>query len=228
MSILRSLQSKIQQLGVTELSKRTGISKMQIHRIVNGTSSPTLQTLEKIGSALGYELELRPTYKEELFRNDDKGLKQALAHYGAPLLVEGDKSPQRWPSLRQTVLRALERGREEPDINSVLPYFLNSNREDLDFAELARLTNEPRYLAYLLTVLFHITSERIYLEGLRCFSIPKGSQGKIPLIKQSLTKQQKKRLSQSKNKLAEMWGFMTLDSIDSIQNRFNKWSSANL
>jgi predicted nucleotidyltransferase len=60
MGVLAVLQQSIGKVGVKEVARRTGISASTVSRIGSGLINPSLQVVEKISSAVGYNLELYP------------------------------------------------------------------------------------------------------------------------------------------------------------------------
>ncbi len=60
MSILAIIQQSIGKVGVKEVARRTALSASTISRIGSGLINPSLQVVEKISAAIGYNLELHP------------------------------------------------------------------------------------------------------------------------------------------------------------------------
>lgn len=58
MNIL-AIQKAAREFGLLKLSKRTGLARSYLYKVIEGTSSPTLETFGKITSALGFEVEFR-------------------------------------------------------------------------------------------------------------------------------------------------------------------------
>ncbi len=60
MNVLTTLQQSIGKVGVKEVARRTGLSASTVSRIGSGLINPSLQVVEKISSAVGYNLQLHP------------------------------------------------------------------------------------------------------------------------------------------------------------------------
>lgn len=56
---LREIQQAARQLGLSELARRTGIARSYLYRVLDGSSVPTIDVLEEITEALGYEVEIK-------------------------------------------------------------------------------------------------------------------------------------------------------------------------
>ncbi len=66
---LQVINEAARKIGMSELARRTGLSRSYLYTVLEGSSSPTLETLGKIASALGYELELRKAPLEDSIRD---------------------------------------------------------------------------------------------------------------------------------------------------------------
>lgn len=60
MSVLATLQQSIGKVGIKEVARRTGLSPSTVSRIGSGLINPTLEVVEKISTAIGYNLVLHP------------------------------------------------------------------------------------------------------------------------------------------------------------------------
>jgi len=60
--LIKHLFDQSKRLGISnyEISKRTGVDEAQLSRMKKGTSSASIETLQKIGEYVGWEL----TWKE--------------------------------------------------------------------------------------------------------------------------------------------------------------------
>ena len=56
---ISAVQVAARKYGLLRLSEKTGLARSYLYKVVEGTSSPTLEAFDKIISALGFEIELR-------------------------------------------------------------------------------------------------------------------------------------------------------------------------
>jgi predicted nucleotidyltransferase len=58
MSVLSTIQQSISNVGVKEVARRTGLSASTVSRIGSGKINPSLDVVEKISDAIGFQLKL--------------------------------------------------------------------------------------------------------------------------------------------------------------------------
>ena len=58
--IIQAMIDARKMIGITqkELSKRTGIAQSDISKLENGNANPSLRTLQRLASGMGYKLKL--------------------------------------------------------------------------------------------------------------------------------------------------------------------------
>lgn len=66
---LQAIQIAAREIGVSELARRTKLARSYLYRVLEGSSTPTIETLGKIAHALGYELELRKEAPKDSVRD---------------------------------------------------------------------------------------------------------------------------------------------------------------
>lgn len=214
-----NIKEEAKAFGIEQLTRTTGLSRSNIYEIINGRIKPRINTYEKLLNALGYKLSIEKIHKINI---DTKDLKENLIIFGAPLYSENKKFKRL--SLDKTLLHALEYGRFDTSINSILPYFINRNLKQVDLYKIRRLTSEKRYLGYLLNIILLIENNlelATHLEFLKDKSLNK----KENLIKrEKISKFHENAFSKSENICADEWGFQTLDHFDDIKARYINWS----
>jgi len=52
------IQNAAREYGISKLSKQTGLARSYLYKVIEGSSSPTLDAFEKITTALGFSFEL--------------------------------------------------------------------------------------------------------------------------------------------------------------------------
>ncbi|HEY8271349.1 MAG TPA: helix-turn-helix transcriptional regulator [Pseudobdellovibrionaceae bacterium] len=55
---ITTLQKAAREFGLLSLSKKTGLARSYLYKVVEGTSSPTIEALDKIADVLGFAIEL--------------------------------------------------------------------------------------------------------------------------------------------------------------------------
>lgn len=53
------IRKAAREYGLLQLSKKTGVARSYLYKVIEGSSSPTLDTFDKIAAALGFDLEIR-------------------------------------------------------------------------------------------------------------------------------------------------------------------------
>lgn len=56
---LAFLKKSAREYGLLRLSRKTGLARSYLYKIIDGSTSPTIDSLEKLISELGYEIEFR-------------------------------------------------------------------------------------------------------------------------------------------------------------------------
>lgn len=217
-----TINREIKDYGINKLSKETGVSRSNIYGIMNGEVSPSLATYQKLTERLGYQLELT---KKQPMDMDPNYLIWSLASWGAPIMTEGHYSPPM--DLNLLLIKSLSKGREEPRINTILPFFIYKNWDKFKWPKIMRETSERQYLSYLINIIFHITNDlktNSILAELQTYRIQKKKQFLIKSQKQS--RFELKRFEITDNKIAKSWNYQTADDLSSITQRFNKWLRA--
>lgn len=231
--ILGQIKERAEEYGLTRLSQDSGVSRPQIHKILNGSSSPSLETLTKILATLGLGLRLTRGSQRQLDLTKMEALKYAMASYGAPYVlsneaIEGLREAA-IPSLKDTLIHAIKEGRYSSEINSLLPFFIHKNSAKIDLPSLTSSINDSQYYGYILDLLFRMTDDRKYLMALSHLKIQEGQLRHAPLIKgERRNRFQKAYFDRVVNPVAQSWKFSTADSFESIKQRFNKWSEGDL
>lgn len=217
--IIETINKAIKDYGINKLSKDTGVSRSNIYGIINGEISPTLATYQKLTQQLGYQLELK---KQRPANTDPNYLIWSLAFWGAPIMTDNHyNSPIK---INLLLIKSLSKGRKEPRINAILPFFIYKNWDQLKWTKIIRETSEKQYLGYLINIIFHITNDlkvNSILAELQTYRISKKKQ---PLIRSHEQNRFKlKRFEATDNKIAKSWNYLTADDLSSITQRFNKW-----
>lgn len=60
MGVLKDIKISIDKIGIKEVARRTGLAPSTVSRISSGKISPSLEAIEKISEALGYQLQMHP------------------------------------------------------------------------------------------------------------------------------------------------------------------------
>ena len=230
---MNQLTEIAEDYGLHKLSEDSGISRPHIYRILSGKNSPSLETLESLLSTLGYSIEIKEGHKNELNLNKEDHLSYAMAHYGAPLVITKESKNKyaefTIPDVNKVIYHGIKKGRYSAKINSVLPFFIHKNFNDSDFEEIIDLIDDRQYLGYVLEILYRITLQSEYIMAISQLNIDPSLLRVKNLIKGTKSNKYKDSLLNStKNSIAKTWKFRTLDSFESIKNRFNKWCKFDL
>lgn len=169
-SLIAAVSVYARKYGLSRLSEESGISRSQLHRVLNGKNT-SLETIGRILEVLGLSLTIKKTREDlTLSLANKEALKFALAVHGAPLLVDRERElefkGQKIPSKNKTLIAALQKGREDSAINAVLPIFIHKNWNEIDLGELMMAEVDPRYLAYQLDLLYRLTNSLDYLDAM--------------------------------------------------------------
>ena len=232
--LLGEIEKIAKDYGLKRLSAASGISRPHIHKIFSGRSSPSLETLMKILVPLGCSLKLKITKSPAILDlTTIEGLKFAMASYGAPFILSNEiietHKNYALPQLETVLLQALRKGRDFAEINTVLPFFINSNLSDINLERLTLLFDDKQYLGYLLDLLYQLTNEGKYIMAISKLNIDINRLRPKILIKGNpKNKYQKAFFSKSINRAAENWKFSTGDSFNNIRQRFDKWRNVDL
>ncbi len=70
--LIKILAKEIENIGVTTVAKRAGLSRQHLYRIVAGTSDPTSENLEAISMAVSFQLSVS---KSKYYPADSKKVK---------------------------------------------------------------------------------------------------------------------------------------------------------
>ena len=217
--------------GLTRLSEESGIARPYIHRILSGKSSPSLRILEKLLTPLGLTIAIKEEKVHLIDLAEINYLKLAMAHYGAPLIVEfALKESVRtlgMPSLIEVIIAALQKGRNDAEINAVLPTFIDKNIEEVNLDLVIDSFEDRQYLGYLLDILYTLTSNRKYVLAISRLDIHE-LRTKNLIRGRTKNKFQKAFFARCTNPIAKAWKFKTGDSFESIKQRFVKWRSGDL
>jgi len=225
-------QFKLQamQHGVGKLAAKTGLSRSHIYGILNGVTDPSLSTLQKLMDAIGYQLKLEK--KSQKIRHTNSLLKNEnfiiwnLALHGAPLLVhEQFNQPL---DINEVLIRAIELGRKNSQINAILPYFIyrNWNIYNKSLKRIIKKIKDKRYFAYLLNLIFHFTNDLEISDRLNDLrrTIRVGFLPQRLIQRGRVSKFEKQRLKSVDNMIASSWKLQTLDSLTDAEVRFRKWN----
>jgi predicted nucleotidyltransferase len=60
MGILETLRKSIDEIGIKEIARRSGLAASTVSRVNSGLLSPSLEVTEKISRAAGYEISIHP------------------------------------------------------------------------------------------------------------------------------------------------------------------------
>ena len=226
-AFITSLAESAREYGLSRLSEESSISRSQIHRILHGKNT-SIETLERLLDVLGFSLRLEKKAESTFSLCDKRSLEFALAIHGAPLLTENENEfrGQKIPSKTMTLIAALKAGRWDSRINSILPFFIHKNWDDIDISELKRAEIDRRYLSYQLDLLYRLTNNLDYVEAIGNFRPRKKTLPKQVLIKgRKRNAIQNRIFSRTENGAATAWGYKTSDSFNDIEARFRKWCS---
>ena len=226
---IQSITKYAREYGLSRLSEESGISRSQIHRVLNGKNT-SLETLGKLLDILGLSLRIQKRKDNTLSLNNRNALKFALANQGAPLLTDSASEDEFMgrtiPTKTKTLIAALKAGRKDSSINSILPIFIHKNWKDFNIGEIMRADIESKYLAYQLDLLYRLTNNLDYFELISKLYPKEGIASKQILIKgRRRNKMQERVFARTENGPATAWGYKTSDSFDTIKQRFEKWSS---
>lgn len=213
--------------GVANLHRDTGISRSHLYGILEGRTEPKVSTLKKILETLGYNLVAQKRSKSAVENNQSLRNKDfliwSLAKHGAPLLAEVKFNS--FADLTQTLTVALTEGRKSAQINAILPYFIYSNWDKIDWELVRKNTLEKLYLAYLINLIFYITNDMKCSKELLEFEQVDKPKTMQLLIKHKVSAYEKKMLKHIDNRIAKTWRFLTADQLSTIEARFKKWAN---
>jgi predicted nucleotidyltransferase len=126
MSVLEMLKKAIQDAGVKEVARRSGLSASTISRINSGAMQPGLSVAEKISSALGYTLELKdgPTIASaprlEFAKNVLRNLRRELEEFGVEHAVIFGSVARKEDGATSDIDIYLNFGDQKPKIENLL------------------------------------------------------------------------------------------------------------
>jgi transcriptional regulator with XRE-family HTH domain len=224
---LNEIVSDLKIFGVSRLERMTGLSRSHIYSILNGKTDPSLETIEKLLSPLGYQLSLKRKImrsNERLLTNEDEDfILWSLTQHGAPLLTK--ESFPTHLDIDETLIASLDHGRKNAQINTVLPIFIFKNSHKLNCKNIKRRVPDKRYLAYILNLIVHITNDLDIGGKLQELRNEVGSiRHPQRLVKRGkMSEFEKKKFDTVENMIANSWKFKTADSLDGIEERFRKW-----
>jgi len=216
------LQKLINDYGIQKLHNHTGISRSHLYGIQSGTIEPKVSTFVKIINCLGYQLDITPTNNDKFDLTNDDYFLWSLYHYQAPVLAK--IKFQKAPDVNELLIVTLAKGRISPEVNTIAPMFIFKNWLKFDWDLILLRTDEKNYLGYLLNLVDHICNipeiAEIYSKIYRQFK-PENFSNLIK--KENIGKYEKKRREQVDNMIARTWKFKTLDTLETIKERFEKW-----
>jgi len=211
--LIERLKTMASKKSVAQLALETGINRQHIYRLLRGENSPSLQITEKIARALGCEISLSQT------ESSDQLLAE-LATIGAPISSDPSLAKRKSPN---SILRAaLQKGRKDPDINSILPVTLYKNKSRLDWDFILE-TEDPFYLGYTLDMILQAKDDHEIRELRLRISPPATDFPIVPLINDSPSKRKIALMNHTQNPIAKYWHFLTLDTVESNTTRMKKW-----
>jgi hypothetical protein len=131
--------AELKDENLSQLEKRVGVSRQALHSAVK-TKNMKLDNLQSVAKALNYTVEVVPNLTEE-------NLLGSLVKWGAPLAHTKDGNL----SLEWTVAEALKRARKDGLYESVVPYVLACNANQMNPLTLVGLAyqyNQVNVLGY--------------------------------------------------------------------------------
>lgn len=150
-------------------------------------------------------------------KNDIDYINWNIAMYGGPILVE--KEYKVLLGLDEMLIIALEKGRLNPRINTILPVLIFKNKDSINIKKLIA-KSDPQFLGYMLDLVNHCAKEEIFETD----SNPKYKEVDLIIEKTGKSEYYKKCLKYTDNVIAKKWGFKTLSDLLDIERRFNKWN----
>jgi transcriptional regulator with XRE-family HTH domain len=213
--LIGALKEKVQAVGVRSVADDTALSRQNLHKIFSGKSSPSYAVLSRLAAALNLRIELRD-------REPIEQILAELASIGAP--VASSPGLIRRVSPNSILIAAINRGREDATVNTILPITLFRNRKKIDWNLLLESV-DTRYLGYLLENVFEITKDSEIQATLLLCLAPPAERALEPLdLSLPPSARRLENMKRRGNKIAAKWGYLTLDSQDGVTSRFLKWA----
>jgi transcriptional regulator with XRE-family HTH domain len=213
--LIQAIRRRASEANIKATASAIGITRQHLHKILAGKASPSIDIFAKLARELGFRLELKPEEPVEQVLAE-------LASIGAPVAAEPGLAKRTSP--QEIVAAALCRGRGDATVNAILPITMFFNWERIDWAAILAECDH-RYLGYLLENLFAVAPSQAVWEVLARCRQWRPSQGLEPLDRSEEPSERRlENMHRRNNPIAARWGYLTLDTPETVAARFLKWS----
>jgi hypothetical protein len=205
--------NKLKSENLSQLEKDSHVSRQALHS-ASKSRNMKLDNLSSVAKALNFQIVLTPRLTEE-------NLMSSLALLGAPLA----HSKNGTLSLYESVSEALKRSREDGVYESLVPYVLWKNVDQLNPLKLvakAYSTNQVNVLGYFIEMAHAFRPHEKFSFILKLLEPAKS------LTEEFLVSSTKTHFPELflKNKLAIKWNLKVRGSVDDHLQRWEKWAQS--
>lgn len=205
--------NKLKSENLSQLEKDSHVSRQALHSATKSRNMK-LDNLNSVAKALNFQVTLTPRQTEE-------NLMSSLALFGAPLA----HSKKGTLSLTESVREALKRAREDGVYESLLPYVLWKNADQLNPLEVvaeAYTTNQVNVLGYFVEMAQAFRPHEKFSFMLKLLEAAQSTKEEFLV---SVTTTRFPELFR-KNKLAVKWKLKVRGSVEDHLQRWEKWAQS--
>lgn len=204
---------KLGDQNLSKLEGETQVSRQALHNAIK-SKNMKLDNLSSVARAMNYKVVLTPVYSEE-------NLLSSLVKWGAPLAHSADGNL----SLEVTVAEASRQARQDGLYESVVPYVLAKNAEELKLEELvglAFLEDQVAVVGYFAEVANLFRPHKKLQEAALLLERGK-KEGRQLLV--TTTKMNFPELFE-KNTVALKWNLLVRGNLQDHMDRWRKWEQS--
>lgn len=204
---------KLKEQNLSKLEGQARVSRQALHNAVK-SKNMKLDNLSSVAKAMNYKVELNPVLSEE-------NLLSSLVKWGAPLAYSADGNLP----LETTLAEASRQARKDGLFESLVPYVLAKNVDELNPNELvglAFLNDQAAVVGYFADVA-HLFKPNKKLQQVALLLERGKSEGRELLVK--TTKMNFPELFE-KNTVALKWNLLVRGNLQDHLDRWNKWEQS--
>jgi hypothetical protein len=216
---LKLVQDTLLEKNFSELEGQTGISRQSFYNFLKNDSM-RLSNFTELLSSLDIEIK----YQKKINLNI---VLESLCYFGAPIGIK----PSKKLDLETTLSEAIRASRKDPLLETLIPFVIGKNHDDLDYTDLIKkclCQDTERYLGYYLSMSFEFWKHKGILTQIHRLSeiIEISGSDWISLLKEP--PQAKYRANYEQNSCAKHWKIWTKGDLISHIQRWEKWNSLNV
>lgn len=204
---------KLKDQNLSKLEGEARVSRQALHNAVK-SKNMKLDNLSSVAKAMNYKVELTPVLSEE-------NLLGSLVKWGAPLAHSAEGNLP----LEATIVEASRRAREDGLFESLVPYVLATNAQDLKPNELVGLSflNDQAAVVGYFAEVANLFRQNNKLQQVSLLLERGKRDGRELLVK--TTKMNFPELFE-KNMVAIKWNLLVRGNLQDHLDRWNKWEQS--